>query len=482
MSRCSICPNTKRCVPGDGPLDARVFCIGEAPGQTEDNTGIPFCGMAGKEFNDNYLGLAGLRRDEVYVTNTVKCRPDMNRKPTPREVAGCSQHFLPNELAEVQPEVVILMGSTPCSLLGGDTRLDLETEHGIPRWGKLFNWEGWIVPVYHPAAGLHDTALMTPQLEDWEALRPWLEHGRWVWAVDVLEGKRDYALVQSQSDIDSSMPFRRVVGIGFDTETHAGTPYSFQYSLEDGSARMVMLKDEHWVRESVAFLNSIQSGHSYTKHSYGGIVKTVRQGSEVDWVAMHNAPADLAIADLIGLRVVNLRDTMQEAYHFGNLRQGLKPLARRLLGRLRSSWEETVTPYSKAVLNNWLCDAFIHAENHWQEVRQTFHKRTKAPNKPKVVKSVAERLLVELAGYMVNNPEYKIWDKLQERMPSKDLARLVEAVGEVPKRGIAHCPIEVQVEYGCSDPDDTRRLAILFDKMRSEFIEGLNVQEEDVDA
>lgn len=472
MSRCAICPAAKRCVPGDGPVNARVFCIGEVPGQTEDSTGVPFCGQAGKEFNDNYLSLAGLRRDEVYVTNTVKCRPDMNRKPTPREVSSCSQHFLPDELSEVQPEVVILMGSTPCSLLSNNDKADLETEHGIPRWGELFGWEGWIVPMYHPAAGLHDTALMTPMLEDWEALQPWLEHGRWVWAVDTLHGKRDYALietkVEAQEFLHACNALPEPLYIGGDTESHAGTPYSWQISLEDGVARMVMLRNKAVCRE-LAWWLGVKMGSFYSMKNR---------------FVFHNAPADLPIFEqqlqfsLEGL----FRDTMQEAYHFGNLRQGLKPLSRRLLGRSRLSWEETVTPYSKEVLNSWLCDAFIHAESNWQEVHQTFHKRTRAPNKPKVVKSTAERLLVELSGYMMNNPEYKIWDKLSERIPSADLARLVEAVGPIPKRGIAHCPIEVQVEYGCSDPDDTRRLAMLFDKMRVEFIDGLNVQEEDVDA
>jgi uracil-DNA glycosylase len=178
--RCGICPARYRCVLGDGPQDARVMVVGEAPGRDEDAGGRPFIGQAGREFNENYLGLAGLERDEVYVTNAVHCRPDLNRKPNPTEVSGCAGHFMPGELASVAPEVVVLMGATACGLVA--ERIDLEAEHGIPRRGELYGWSGWVVPIYHPAAGLHETSMMTFMLEDWELLRPWLEHGRWMWA------------------------------------------------------------------------------------------------------------------------------------------------------------------------------------------------------------------------------------------------------------------------------------------------------------
>lgn len=434
--------------------------IGEAPGREEDGAGRPFIGQAGREFNENYLSLAGLYRDEVYVTNTVKCRPDLNRKPSKTEALGCAGHFIPQELEQVNPEVVVLMGATACALIEGDHAIDLEADHGIPRLGELYGWAGWIVPMYHPASGLHDTSMMTPMLEDWEALGKWLNAGVWSWPLE--STTRDYKLVKCVADIDDSVPYARVEGIGFDTESQEGRPYSFQYSLAPGSARMVMLKDEELVRSAVGLLNSLG------KHT---------------WIAMHYAPADLPIADMLGLKVRNLRDSMLEAYGFGNLgRLGLKALAKRVLGRTRLSWEETVTPYSKEVLAQWMMNCFVHAETQWYTEVPRFHKKSGKPLTPTIVRSVPEKLLPELLSHSLKNTDYPIWQKLYERMPPEWMEKLVDVCGLVPVRGIAHCPIDVQIEYACSDPDDTRQLVIEFERRRREFETVLNVQDEDYDA
>ena len=148
MTRCSACNHQTRCVRGDGPKPARIMTIGERP--TEVREGIrPFTGDVGREFNDNYLPLAGLDRDEIYFTNTVKCSStDKNDKPTDKEIQTCGGYWLPHEIAAVEPEIIIPMGATACQLFGG---FDLELEHGIPRlvsnvvvWG---GWSGWVIPM-----------------------------------------------------------------------------------------------------------------------------------------------------------------------------------------------------------------------------------------------------------------------------------------------------------------------------------------------
>lgn len=179
-------------------MTAKCFFIGEAPGREEDSGGRPFIGQAGMEFNDNYLQLAGLHRDEIYITNTVKCRPDLNRKPSARESQECAGHFLPSELAVVRPEVVFLMGATACGILPD---IDLEVEHGIPRRGKLYGWEGWVVPLFHPASGLHNSSMMIYLLEDFEKLKPWLKNGKWVWPIGSSKG--NYKMAISKVDVTS---------------------------------------------------------------------------------------------------------------------------------------------------------------------------------------------------------------------------------------------------------------------------------------
>lgn len=195
-SRCSTCPKKYNLVLGDGPIQSRVMIIGEAPGREEDGVGRPFIGQAGREFNENYLSLAGLRRDEVFVSNSVKCRPDLNRKPGQKELWGCANHHIPGELDEVSPEVVILLGATACSLV---PEIDLEVEHGIPSKRRLYNWEGWVVPLFHPAAGLHQTEMMIYMLEDWAKLASWLDEDQWMWASD--DVARIYNLAKTKSEV-----------------------------------------------------------------------------------------------------------------------------------------------------------------------------------------------------------------------------------------------------------------------------------------
>lgn len=197
--RCPTCPNKFNLVLADGPLDARILAIGEAPGKDEDRLGHPFSGQAGKEYNDNYLGLAGLHRSEIRQTNVMRCRPDQNKKPNKTEAEGCVHWHLPTELEQVKPEIVILLGATAVNTLCPE--VDLESQHGIPFMGRIYEWYGWIVPMWHPASGLHNTTMMVPMLEDWENFGKWLG-GEWMWGIDDLHQKRVYCLASSEHDID----------------------------------------------------------------------------------------------------------------------------------------------------------------------------------------------------------------------------------------------------------------------------------------
>jgi uracil-DNA glycosylase family 4 len=431
-----------------------------------------FIGDAGKEFNLTYLPLAGLFRPvwgdpqdaDVYVTNARKCRQHNNKTPTYNEMIGCANHFIPHELKEVNPTYVVLMGASACKLLGS-RGVDLESEHGIPRWGELYGWEGWIVPINHPAAGLHDGAMMTPMLEDWEKLGAWIQSGTWGWAEDTVK-VRDYQLCRNPIDIDRYFfSYGRRVDqlnlLGLDTETQEGRRWSIQVSADVGTGIMIQTDDGVFDPD---------------------LLKLLRYWAEPSEWALHNAEADLWVATLLNLPNQPYRDTMQEAYQFQNLPQKLKALARRLLGRIRPGWDDLVTPHSKDKLHEWMTNGILHAESHWQQVIERKHKRTGKPLKPDVQKSQAESLLFQIMGHMLNNEDYEVWDKLDERIPEAWMERLVKAVGPMPRKGIAHVPIDEAVYYGCSDADDTLAIALLFDRMRKEFKAKLNVQEEDRDS
>jgi uracil-DNA glycosylase len=114
---CSIKKMAINTVFADGKLDASIMMIGEAPGANEDKEGIPFCGQSGKLLN-NILPSIGLKREDVYITNTMFWRPPGNRRPTPEELEMC-RPFVEKHIALVNPKVIVLVGSTAVeSLLG----------------------------------------------------------------------------------------------------------------------------------------------------------------------------------------------------------------------------------------------------------------------------------------------------------------------------------------------------------------------------
>jgi uracil-DNA glycosylase len=155
-------------VPGIGPSPATIMIVGEAPGFNEDRQGEPFVGAAGKLL-DTLLARIGLSRAEVYITNVLKCRPPMNRDPMPNEVEACSP-FLKQQIDLVKPKVVLILGRHALERLmpgqGSISRI-----HGsLIRRGDIA-----YVPLYHPAAALHNGSLVADLERDFDALKRYLD-------------------------------------------------------------------------------------------------------------------------------------------------------------------------------------------------------------------------------------------------------------------------------------------------------------------
>ncbi|MEW6730349.1 MAG: uracil-DNA glycosylase [Acidobacteriota bacterium] len=140
----SLCPNATNVVFGEGNPHAELMFVGEAPGADEDATGRPFVGRAG-QLLDKIIEAIGLKREDVYITNVVKCRPPGNRKPEKDEIEAC-EPFLFREIEVIKPKVIVALGATPLfSLLRskeGITKVrgEFQDFHGIP-----------IMPTFHPA-------------------------------------------------------------------------------------------------------------------------------------------------------------------------------------------------------------------------------------------------------------------------------------------------------------------------------------------
>jgi DNA polymerase len=160
VAQCQLCElhfSRKRAVPGEGPIDAEIMFIGEGPGFHENEQGRPFVGAAGK-FLDELLDKIGLRRDQVYITNVVKCRPPANRDPKPEEVETCTKHYLERQIQAINPRVIITLGRYSMGLFLSNAKIS--DVHGQAVWVK----GRMIVPMYHPAAGLHQVSLK-PEIE-----------------------------------------------------------------------------------------------------------------------------------------------------------------------------------------------------------------------------------------------------------------------------------------------------------------------------
>jgi uracil-DNA glycosylase len=138
-----VCSRT-RTVYGDGNVSARLVFVGEGPGADEDNQGIPFVGAAGQLLN-KIITAMNLKREDVYIMNAVKCRPQNNRTPTDDEVANCQPYFL-TQLETIQPEFIVCLGAVA-------SRAVLKTSEGIGRLrGRFHSFRGAKVAVtYHPA-------------------------------------------------------------------------------------------------------------------------------------------------------------------------------------------------------------------------------------------------------------------------------------------------------------------------------------------
>lgn len=146
---CKLCNNRKNVVIGDGNRTAKIMFIGEGPGADEDEQGVPFVGKAGKLMNMAFKGL-GIKREEVYIANVVKCRPPGNRNPEQDEIVAC-KNFLETQIKLVNPEIIVLLGSVALkSILGNEYGITASRGSWIEKDGIKY------IPTFHPAALLRD--------------------------------------------------------------------------------------------------------------------------------------------------------------------------------------------------------------------------------------------------------------------------------------------------------------------------------------
>jgi uracil-DNA glycosylase family 4 len=149
--QCDIARYRTHVVPGEGAEDADIMFIGEAPGWHEDQQGRPFVGPAGK-FLDELLGLIGLKRSQVYITNVIKTRPPSNRDPLPQEIVNC-RPWLDKQIELIRPKIIVTLGRYSMALFFPGKSIGKIHGTAEKRDGVIY------FAMYHPAAALHQQSL-----------------------------------------------------------------------------------------------------------------------------------------------------------------------------------------------------------------------------------------------------------------------------------------------------------------------------------
>jgi len=455
---CQACELRKFCkgpVPAEGPMEAEVAFIGEAPGANEDKTGLPFRGQAGQYF-DQLLRSINVDRSKVWVTNTTKCRPTGNRTPTPEEVEICASRWLDVELAMVKPKVIVPMGEPAIRhFLGEGTVYE---RHGIPisfrdeasqcvskagmegetsRRGMdgavcgVPDGEGSIIlPVYHPAAGLHNPPLMKDIQADFRVLQEVLTPG-WEPVRDEFPNPHYY----------EGHGVRSKVPLALDSEWVDNKLWSVQVSGTPGTGTFIVAREE----------DKFQTD---------------------ELIIVHNYMADAEFVDL----PEQTRDAMLMAYLLG-LPQGLKDLAKRLCGMEMKSYSEMVQPYGKEKAMDYLERAAKGSREQTQESDYfeyspwpdppiledfTWNKKTNTlgtkQKTPQHISKKIARILADVRGGKVNKDgpvdPYARWNQID----SRERQCVEEVLGFMPDGNLSDTPKGDAVFYSCRDADATLRV------------------------
>lgn len=160
-TQCKLCSARKNVVIGDGNKNAEIMFIGEGPGADEDAQGIPFVGRAGQLMNNAFKGV-GIKREDVYIANIVKCRPPQNRDPEQEEIKQCIT-YIKAQINLIKPKKIVLLGSIALkAILGEEYKITQVRGSKIEKEGITY------YPTYHPVALLRDE---TKKIQFWQDLK-----------------------------------------------------------------------------------------------------------------------------------------------------------------------------------------------------------------------------------------------------------------------------------------------------------------------
>lgn len=413
-------------VHGEGPCPCRVMLIGEKPGRTEAEQGRPFIGLTGSMVSEIYLPLAGMKREEVYITNLVKEFTEYG-KPTQEEIDRDSDE-LNSEFIAVAPIVVGLLGTYAVEAVLSGERAELERVHGIPT--RIPNDPCIYLPMYHPAAALYSVETMPHIIEDFKVLAR-LAKGEYDWLSreDQWAGREIYRSLECDS-VDVHGPSAA------DTEGSRKRPWCMTYSVQPGISMMV------------------KPGQPAT---FDGLV----------W--LHNSLHDLQVLAAMGIVLEDEQfiDTMVLAYLLCLEPQGLKLLAYRHCGMSMMSYDDVIMEADRARATEYLVgvDAV-----QWEVVQPyVIIEGGKAKvHKPQSINQRVRRILNDYnkrEGTEDPVDPRKRWGGVEDYIKQE----VVEALGEMPEATLDDVDPESAKNYACRDSDATIRLGPILERKINEM-------------
>ncbi len=469
---CLVCPRLERgggiqlrnhnFVPGQGPEQAAVLVIGEAPGKQANTNATVFGGNGKKELEENYLVRAGLKVGDVRFTNVVKCAPRGFNPPTDNTIRVCGQHFLDAEIRYGNPDLIITMGASALRHFQGmvvtgqgamsgqrnDGTIDLDMDHGMPLLIQDKDRETrTIIPMYGAVAGMVDADFLSDLMEDFDRVKVWRSGEYEPLTLENMD-KPVYRELLTKADImdvfnqelQALTPYTRP-HIAIDTEELPdGTPYCITFALGEREGFLIMA-DQHDLLLALDF--EIHTWNlKVVCHYY-----------------LHDEEACRRLEVRLPLAVRRMRDTMMDAYHLQLTSQSLKVLSWRLLGIRMREFMDVVRGPSLAQLKLWL---EVVGGEEWdkgiRKPRQTaLHKKALG---------MLKKIWEEEEGRRKAKKQYDPWEAWDE-IPEESRMRVEnpDVMGPIPRNSIEWVEKKELLDYACQDAVSTWRLVEILEKM-----------------
>ena len=375
------------------------------------------------------LPISGLSRRDVAVTNAMLCSLKGYRNPTHEQAQACAQHHIPLALEHVDPNIVVLLGAVASSL--AEPQVHLESQHGIPFIGSVYDWIGPILPMYHPAAGMRDDFMATQLQRDFPVLKRMVYEGLEEHWLSIDEDGLDYG-VSTRDTIEDDLARCDPMDFATDTETDArgpgpdavrDDPYMLSFSGAEGFARVIMADDVETLKVYFDW---------------------VRRAS----VIFHNALFDMVVMRKldpygIGIEWPQVKDSLVDAYHARSLPHGLKPLAYRMLGCKMKDYDDVVKPYAAPHQLRYLSEIALHED----KIPQPYLKPRQW--------TLQRKCEAAVAAYF--DKKVDLQDRFKQ-WPEEDQWAAHDNFGPFPWASIRFAPRADSVYYACQDADMTRRL------------------------